>query len=269
MKLKLMLLKKEIENHQHDLDTFLREYIEKYKGELLQFGNDKNLYFCSKYNNKKILVKIDVFQIDLNDEAGYDNLIKLIESALDTAFKDINKKFPKKYDDDYVLIGSKDDIMSKIENIIFYEKDELNDIFDLIGKIFISILEGHRFRNGNKRFTFFFLMCLLSKFKFYLKASDFNSDLEENYYLTDMNYRQENDLFCFVTRLSNRNFEDLKLLLDSKNIDKDSQVQNMIKNCFLIIDSNDSNLLIKERQEKVKNEIKEWIQKNTLFSKIW
>ncbi|WP_027332928.1 hypothetical protein [Mycoplasmopsis gallinarum] len=57
MKLKLMLLKKEKENHQHDLDTFLREYIEKYKSELLQFGSNKNLYFFSKFNNNRIPVK--------------------------------------------------------------------------------------------------------------------------------------------------------------------------------------------------------------------
>ncbi|OAB48899.1 hypothetical protein MGALLINA_03390 [Mycoplasmopsis gallinarum] len=264
-----MLLKKEIENHQHDLDTFLREYIKKYKNKLLQFGKDGNLYFWSKYKKDKMLVSINIQQIDLENDEQFDNTMKLIKNALDTAFKDINKKFPKKHSDDYELIKGENSIINKIENLIFYERDSINDIFDLISKVFISILEGHKFRNGNKRFCFFFLICLLFNFNFYFKASNFDSIKKENTYLTEISYKQENDLFCFVTRLSNRTFEDLKLLLDPRNKDDNNQVQQMISNCWTIINNKDFNLSTDIRQTKVKKEIKEWIQKNSLFSKIW
>lgn len=73
-------------------------------------------------------------------------------------------------------------------------------------------------------------------------------------------------MFCFVSRLSNRSYEDFIELLRDGEVIANNDKNEIYKWCYNFIAKNDKGTSTKERQEKVKKEIKEWIIKNTLIN---
>ncbi|MGZ9432044.1 type II toxin-antitoxin system death-on-curing family toxin [Mycoplasma sp. CB776] len=229
---------------------------------LLKFKNNLLLYEDAKYylkENKEEIIFENIV-LDFQEEKSLNEILELLKLTIERSFETVRTKFPLESDDDYNYVNINDNFYDIFERKIWLLSYEVDDIFDFFSISFISVLEKHKLRNGNKRFSFAFLINLLIVFGYYFKWSNEDTEIAEFY-----KKQQEKDIFCFVTRLSNRSYEDLIANIDDAEFKEDNQKNEIYKNCFNFIKQKDINLNSKDRIEKVKKEIKEWIIQNTLI----
>ncbi|WP_165381414.1 type II toxin-antitoxin system death-on-curing family toxin [Mycoplasmopsis phocirhinis] len=142
--------------------------------------------------------------------------------------------------------------------ICFYE--EINDIFDFVGNLFIFTLQSHKLKNGNKRFSFMFLNTLLRIMGFYLKWTNKSIFIEADIFNY---YQQYNEylIYSFVTKLQNRDFGNYNI----NEFMSSSASDPFLSRCYKEIAINYSNQTIEERHARVKNEIKIWLKSNLVI----
>lgn len=271
-KLRVWVLKKELGIlESKEYSSFEYEYVKEFQNSYMIWDEkNSNWVFKSKYYNKLEKIEVEFWNIDFENRNFFDHLVNNFKGILERTFEDINYKFPKNSIDDYCYINSDDNHFKRILNRISYEYTEWNDIFDFFTDIFITVLEGHKLRNGNKRFAFCFLIKMLWNFDYYFKWSETQNLDNSNFYVKKERYEQEANLFCFVCRLSTRTYEDLLELVDQINTDKFDKITSEIeKKCVEIIKLKDKGLSYNERRQKLKDEMKVWIKENTLFAKFW
>ncbi|WP_436358356.1 type II toxin-antitoxin system death-on-curing family toxin [Mycoplasma sp. 480] len=229
---------------------------------LLKFKNDSVSYENEKFylvNDNQEEIFFENIVLDFNDFDDQDYLLEIIKNVINNTFKTVNALFIQESEDDYSYVNNNDTFEDIFERKIGIMSYEINDIFDFFTISFISVLEKHKLRNGNKRFCFNFLINLLEFFGFYFKNSKKNNKIFENH------KDKEEEIFCFVTRLSNRTYEDLMLNSEDEEFKQDNYKNQIYKNCFNFIKENDKDIDYRDRKEKVKKEIKEWIIKNTII----
>ncbi|VEU68155.1 type II toxin-antitoxin system death-on-curing family toxin [Mycoplasmopsis pulmonis] len=239
-------------------NKYLKQYIEKYKSSMIKTNIDGKYYFDSYFNDKKEEVEFIIGQIEIND-IFYKKLEKIIEYSTKHA-KKINVNTKSK--DDFKLKEDNHSVFDKLWNIAFkYErKEESWNFFEFTADLFIKLLTSHVFYNGNKRFSISFLITFLEFNGYYFKWSH-ESEYQDFSKQTKL---LESDIACFTTRLSNRDLSDY---VESESInDKNTILYSLENECKDKIKSQDLNLSVDERKEKVNNEIIEWIKKNVLIS---
>ncbi|CAC13577.1 unknown; predicted coding region [Mycoplasmopsis pulmonis] len=235
---------------------FLKQYIDKYKSNMIQTNIEGKYYFNSQYNNKRE-VNIIIGQIQIND-IFLEKIKKIIEYSIEHA-KTFNVE--TKSENDFKLKEEKHTVYDKLENISNkYSYENSWTFFEFTADLFIKLLKSHVFYNGNKRFSISFLITFLAFNGYYFKWSQ-----EAEY--QDFSQQQrflESDIACFTTRLSNRKLNDY---VESESINiKNSILYFLEKECKEKIKSEDLDLCIDKRHEKVRNEIIEWIKNNVLIS---
>ncbi|WP_027121278.1 type II toxin-antitoxin system death-on-curing family toxin [Mycoplasma leonicaptivi] len=238
-----------------DIDSF----IDKYKSNLL-IKDKQHFVFKSKSNNFKEKIQFDFRIIDWNSEQHLTFLYHLLCSTLVDTFSFLFENKIEK--DDYVYVDKNDTFDIKFQNIINWNNWDNTDIFDFFTEIFVTLLQSHKLKNGNKRFSYIFLSILLNKCGYFLNPKNLennNSDSNQN------NKSCESDLYCFVLKLQNIDFKDIKD--NFKFINKsESEIFTMYQNCLDYIENNYQDMSYNERHILVKKEIKKWIQKNTVIS---
>ncbi|VEU75756.1 death-on-curing family protein [Mycoplasmopsis maculosa] len=245
MVLELVLSDKEY----NDFENFFK----KYKNSLFHIKGNK-VYFNSRFSNTLEKIDINIKVLNFNNP---DEIEKIIENTLNKTFE-ISKN-NKTNKDDFEYRDNNDTFLSSMVNICIYE--EIKDIIDFISKLFICILQSHKLKNGNKRFSFMFLNMLLRYLGFYLKWTEKTQFVSSK--LFDTNYsNNEYLIYSFVTKLQNRNFtkNDINNLIDTK-----SENGKFLEKCLNDIIINYSDKSINERHLIVKQEIYNWLKDNIII----
>ncbi|TDV24146.1 death-on-curing family protein [Mycoplasmopsis mustelae] len=243
-KINLILTKIELEKINNFIDTYKKEGIYK----------QNNKYFFSQ-NQSNEECRISYYVLDLNTDEDFYLLAEFLNIVSNMTLLTVRKNWTKEVDDfKYINPADTHGIY-----LLRHCQYGITDIFDFFSKLFIALLKCHILVNGNKRFAYFFLITLLRicGFEFRSKKSKLQSDAQ---------------VYCFVYKLQNREYQDI--ITDYKNLNGNNSVDlnvKYIKYCSDDIVSKYSNLSIKQRQDATKQEIKEWIQNNVVFSfdKIW
>lgn len=244
---KIVITAKEYQNFKEFIDTFKSSKVVERDGK----------YYLNRHPEDIEEINISPFVINLNNEEYLIEIEKRIAQTLEKTLKLVKDNFVNEGSDDYQYVDENDRFNEIIMRVLYYS--EINDIFDLFSNIFIQIISSHKLKNGNKRFCFFFLINLLKDFGFYFKWS---SNLKEK---NSYQQLQEREMFCFVSRLSNREYSDFIEALNDKELELENEKNNIYKWCYNLIQENDKSYTVKERQEKVKKEIKNWIIQNILI----
>ncbi|WP_427902701.1 type II toxin-antitoxin system death-on-curing family toxin [Metamycoplasma alkalescens] len=172
------------------------------------FSNKKRVFFDEntqsfyvakkdKSNFWKINVKFELIKFN-------ENLISFLESIYSQSIKKLKLLFNIKNDDDIrfkekepgSLMGS----LTSIVNHYCYIDEEI-DIFDFITDIFIRLLNGHFFYDGNKRGTLMFAVQLLKFLGYYFYWNGNNNTM----FISDIYSKYlEKELKTFVKKLENK-----------------------------------------------------------------
>ncbi|UWD34221.1 type II toxin-antitoxin system death-on-curing family toxin [Mesomycoplasma molare] len=244
---KIVITAKEYQN--------FKEFINKYKSSKVVERNGK--YYLNYKTEYEQEIDIQPLIVNLLNVEDLRAIMQIIDGSLEKTFKLVKDNFVNESSNDYQYVDENDRFNEIIMRVLYYS--EINDIFDLFSNIFIQIISSHKLKNGNKRFCFFFLINLLKDFGFYFKWS---SNLKEK---NSYQQLQEREMFCFVSRLSNREYSDFIEALNDKELELENEKNNIYKWCYNLIQENDKNCTVKERQEKVKKNIKNWIIQNILI----
>ncbi|WP_027121280.1 type II toxin-antitoxin system death-on-curing family toxin [Mycoplasma leonicaptivi] len=199
----IKILNKTILITKHEYDNF-DVFIEKFKSSDLE-KIDQKYFLNSDFDKSKIQINFNPLLLDFTMDQDIKKIMSIVLSALEETFKLVKNYFIKEDLEDFRYVDNNDSFDKIIQNILCYS--EIHDIFDLFSNIFIQMLISHKLRNGNKRFSFLFLINLLKSFGFYFKL-DF--DLKNKNYYEKI---KKNEMFCFVARLSNRSYYDFKEML--------------------------------------------------------
>ncbi|WP_435130336.1 hypothetical protein ACR82Z_01650 [Mycoplasma sp. 6243] len=245
--LEIYITKKEEENFNKFLDKYLSSSV---------FKLNDEYYFKQKYKAKVNKCSISYNKIDFSDTNDFELLHQLITETVINTFELLQNNWSEEVED-FKYINADD---THIYYLLRHCEYGINDIFDFFSKLFISLLECHKLINGNKRFAYFFLINLVRFCGFYFKLS---TSKKINIY----KLKNERVVYCFVYKLQNRNYEDV--INDYKNLNNsitDLTNADYLKKCIEEIRLKYENLPVKERQERTKTEIRNWIKKNIVIS---
>lgn len=244
---KLVLTKREVE----DFENFFNQY----KNSL--FSNENNKYFFnSKYNEKQeISFEFSEIEIDENKNINdYENLCEMIKHVVSKTFEELKKYKIDVSDFEYVS-NREPSFEDYIINNLIYKT--IDDIFDLISYVFILILKVHKLKNGNKRFAYKLLVTMLLFCGFYFKWTNYDNNIYKKH--------QERDIYSFICKLQKNNLQSLMVQKDSNDIN--SEEYEFLE--YTIIDMKQKGyfdcLDNKQRDEKIKEEIKTWIKSNVVL----
>ncbi|QNM93524.1 type II toxin-antitoxin system death-on-curing family toxin [Mycoplasma sp. Pen4] len=227
------------------------EFVNIYKSSLINFNSETcNWEFHSKfYQPAEILFKIH--SIQFNEMKNVENYIKksFEDNIIPKAFAAAKAvKAISKDPNDFQYVDPNAKIIDKVKQVVnIYSYKEQWSVFDFVTDIFISVLNSHLLKNGNKRFSFSLLKVMLFDFGFYFKWS---SNVKNSSFLEEYNKNIENEIACFEFQLSNAKIADL--------FENSQDFKNQNPTCFKKL-SKEKELDIKERQEKTRTEIKKWL----------
>ncbi|EOA07047.1 Hypothetical protein MYEA_5490 [Mycoplasma yeatsii 13926] len=156
------------------------------------FYHKNNFYMLTKKNNK-ISFGFNLSVLDFNEKFS-----NFIGDVYIESMKELNEIFFSKSNSLYFQEKQKGSLLSGINSTIFkysYESEKY-DVFDFVTEIFIKVLTGHYFIDGNKRTALMLLVQLLKNFGYYFYFSDDFNLFKHSYYQT-----VEKELANFVQML--------------------------------------------------------------------
>ncbi|WP_127942577.1 MULTISPECIES: type II toxin-antitoxin system death-on-curing family toxin [unclassified Mycoplasma] len=170
----------------------IQRYIREKKNSKIEFGQDSTKFY-SNFNSNPENVRFETAVIEFN--------WFLVDSFVKHAVESSKKvRYLNQEDNDKMTGVEKNSgsVAGAIHSIImkWHYNQENWDIFDFVTDLFVRILMGHFFHNGNKRVSIVFLSTVLWNLGYYLKWTS------DEKYIYERTY--ENDLKGFIQELESK-----------------------------------------------------------------
>ncbi|WP_265503074.1 type II toxin-antitoxin system death-on-curing family toxin [Mycoplasma mycoides] len=162
----------QLKHYDFNFDLITKKNIDYFvisNGKNIFYDTDNNKFYMLTKKNTKIWFDFNFSVIDFNEKFS-----NLINNVYHYSMNKLNKIFFSKDGNLYFQEKEKGSLLSGINSTIFkYSyKSENYDIFDFVTEVFIKVLTGHYFIDGNKRTALMLLIQLLRIFGYYFYFSD-------------------------------------------------------------------------------------------------
>ncbi|MDP4040818.1 type II toxin-antitoxin system death-on-curing family toxin [Mycoplasma mycoides] len=165
----------QLKHYDFNFDIITKENIDYFvisNSKNIFYDKDNNKFYMLTKKNNKIWFDFNFSVIDFNEK-----FCNFIDNVYQKSIKELNKIFFTRNNNLYFQEKEKGSLLSGINSTIFkYSYQSYNyDVFDFVTEIFIKVLTGHYFIDGNKRTALMLLIQLLKNFGYYFYFSgDFN-----------------------------------------------------------------------------------------------